>query len=191
MKVKSLKDLTKQEIGRLFPVEISPYNRDWPQLYDKEKKLIKGTLEDGMISRIEHFGSTSVPGLSSKDTIDILMEVEFEQDRNQKLIEFMKRLSYDFNWQNEGNQSYMTFLKGYDLSGPKQQTFHVHAGPKDHPIWDRLYFRDYLIKHPEIAMKYETLKKMLAEKYKHDRIAYRVAKTGFIKAITDKAKEII
>ncbi|HTD41904.1 MAG TPA: GrpB family protein [Mucilaginibacter sp.] len=188
MKDKSLKDLTKQEIGYLFPVEISPYNNDWPQLYEMEKKLIADTLEEGMTSRIEHFGSTSVPGLSSKDTIDILMEVEFEEDKNQRLIEFMKRLSYDFNWQNEGNHSHMIFLKGYDLSGQKQQTFHIHAGPKDHPIWDRLYFRDYLIKHPEIAMEYETLKKKLAEKYKHDRVAYRVAKTEFVKEITDKAK---
>lgn len=173
---KSLRDLTKQEIGHLFPVEIKPYDQDWPQLYQIEKKLIAETLEEGMISRIEHFGSTSVPGLSSKDTIDILMEVQFEEVQNQKLIELMKKLSYDFNWQNEGDNSHMIFLKGYDLSGPKKQTFHVHAGPKDHPIWDRLYFRDYLIRHKKVAMQYGELKKELAEKYRHDRVAYRVEK---------------
>ena len=185
---KSLKDLTKQEIGRLFPIEISPYNQDWPQLYETEKKLIKDTLEVGMVLRIEHFGSTSVPGLSSKDTIDILMEVQFEEVKNQRLIELMKRLAYDFNWQNEGDNSHMVFLKGYNLSGPKQQTFHIHAGPKDHLLWDRLYFRDYLIQHKEAAAKYEELKKELAEKYRNDKVAYRVAKTEFIKEITDRAK---
>lgn len=141
-----------------------------------------------MVSRIEHFGSTSVPGLSSKDTIDILMEVQFEEAKNQKLIEFMKILSYDFNWQNEGDNSHMVFLKGYNLSGPKQQTFHIHAGPKNHPIWDRLYFRDYLIQHKGASVEYEELKEDLAEKHRHDRVAYRVAKSEFIKEITDRAK---
>ena len=100
MEGKTLQDLTKEEVGLLFPIEISPYSKNWPELFEKEKKLITDTLEPGMFSRIEHFGSTSVPGLSAKDTIDILMEVEFEDTKNQKLIDLMKGLSYEFNWQN-------------------------------------------------------------------------------------------
>lgn len=186
---KSLKELTKQEIGHFFPVEIKPYNQDWPRLYEMEKELITQSFDQGMIGRIEHFGSTSVPGLCSKDTIDILMEVEFDEIKNQKLIELMNRLCYDFSWQNEGDSRHMVFLKGYNLSGPKKQTFHVHAGPKDHPIWDRLYFRDYLIRHTEVAIQYEALKKELAEKYRHDRVGYRVQKTEFVKEMTGRAKK--
>ncbi|HVS94047.1 MAG TPA: GrpB family protein [Mucilaginibacter sp.] len=189
MKEKTLPDLTKEEIGCLFPIEISLYNTQWPQLFEKEKKLITDTLQAGMFSRIEHFGSTSVPGLSSKDTIDILMEVDFEEEKNQKLINLMKSLSYEFNWQNEGPRPHMVFVKGYNISSPKEQTYHIHAGPKDHPVWDRILFRDYLIKHPETAREYEQLKLKLAEEFKHERVAYRIVKTEFVNEITEKAKQ--
>lgn len=100
----------------------------------------------------------------------------------------MKALGYDFNWQNEGNQPHMIFIRGYDLANPKEQTYHIHAGPKNHPIWDRLLFRDFLIEHPQIAKQYEQLKLKLSIEFKHDRVAYRIAKTDFIKEFTDKAK---
>lgn len=189
MKEKSLQDLTKEEIGHLFPIEISSYSKDWPHLFEKEKKLITDTLEARMFSRIEHFGSTSVPGLSSKDTIDILMEVDFEEEKNQELINLMKSLSYEFNWQNEGIHPHMIFVKGYNISSPKEQTYHIHAGPKGHPLWDRILFRDYLIKHPETARAYEQLKLKLADEFKHERVAYRIAKTEFVREITEKAKQ--
>lgn len=189
MKEKTLHDLTKEEIGKLFPIEISPYSKNWPALFEKEKKLIIDTLEPGMFSRIEHFGSTSVPGLSAKDIIDILMEVEFEETTNQKLIEKMKTLSYEFNWQNEGSHLHMIFVKGYHISNKKDQTYHIHAGPHNHPIWDRLLFRNYLIKNPQTAQEYEQLKYKLSADFKHERVAYRVAKTEFIKEVTERAKQ--
>jgi len=189
MKEKTLQDLTKEEIGRLFPIEISSYSNNWPNLFEKEKRLITTTLKGGMFSRIEHFGSTSVPGLSAKDTIDILMEVDFEDEKNRELINLMKSLSYEFNWQNEDSQPHMVFVKGYNVSSPKEQTFHIHAGPKDHPVWDRILFRDYLIDHPETAKEYEQLKLKLAVEFRHERVAYRIAKTEFVKEITDRAKQ--
>ena len=72
MKKKAFSDLTKEEIGKLFPIEISPYDSNWPKLYEQEKQLIEKEVNPSLFSRIEHFGSTSVPGLSAKNTIDIL-----------------------------------------------------------------------------------------------------------------------
>lgn len=188
MQEKTLQDLTKEEIGQLFPIEINPYNNTWSALFEKEKSLITETLDPASFSRIEHFGSTSVPGLAAKNTIDILMEVVFDEASNQKLIEQLKTIGYDFNWQNEGGHAHMVFVKGYTLSSPKDQTFHIHAGPSNHPIWDRLLFKNYLIKYPETAKQYEQLKMKLSAQFKHERVAYRIAKTEFVKAITEKAK---
>ena len=116
------------------------------------------------------------------------MEVEFEEAKNQKLIDLMENLSYDFNCQNEGEHTHMVFVKGYNISSPKGQTYHIHAGPKNHALWDRILFRNYLINHPETARAYERLKIKLAEEFRHERVSYRIAKTDFVKAITDKAK---
>jgi len=187
MKKSAFSDLTKEEIGRLFPIEISPYDPIWPRLYEEERQIIEKNINPSLYSRIEHFGSTSVPGLSSKNTIDILMAVEFEDNSSHEIIEQMKKIGYEFNWQNEGGNTHMVFIKGYDPDKPKQQTYHIHAAPENHSLWNRIHFRNYLIKYPEVARRYEELKKSLASKFKHERVAYRIAKTEFVKEITDKS----
>lgn len=187
MQKRAFGDLTREEIGQLFPIEISPYNSNWPKLYEEERQLIEKNVNRSLFSRIEHFGSTSVPGLSSKNTIDILLAVEFEGNSSHEIIEQMQKIGYDFNWQNEGGNTHMVFIKGYDPENPKQQTYHIHAAPEGHCLWNRIHFRNYLIKHPEVAQRYEELKKSLAIKHKHERVAYRIAKTDFVKEITDKS----
>ena len=187
MKKKALSDLTKEEFGQLFPIEISPYDSNWPKLYEEERQLIKQNVNSSLFFRIEHFGSTSVPGLSSKNTIDILLAVEFEDNSNNEIIEQMQKIGYEFNWQNEGANTHMVFIKGYDPENPKQQKYHVHAAPESHILWNRIHFRNYLIKHSDVAQRYEELKKSLANTYKHERVAYRIAKTDFVKEITDKS----
>lgn len=64
---------TTDQKGRA-PVIIYPYNPLWPGLYENEKEIIKRTLGPGLIS-LEHIGSTSVPGLMSKNIIDIMAGV--------------------------------------------------------------------------------------------------------------------
>lgn len=57
----------------------------------------------------------------------------------------------------------------------------------DFEHWDRLLFRDYLIEHPDIALKYARLKAGLSGIHQGDRIAYTQAKGDFIKKVTSKA----
>lgn len=59
---------------------------------------------------------------------------------------------------------HMIFVKGYTINGFEGQVFHNLVRYKID--WDEIYFRDYLIKHPEIAKEYETLKIMLSKDYK-------------------------
>jgi GrpB-like predicted nucleotidyltransferase (UPF0157 family) len=183
--------MKKEEIGQLFPIEISEYDTNWPIVYEAERVRIENNITSTLFSRIEHFGSTSVPGLSSKNTIDILMAVEFEDGQNHELIEQMKVIGYDFNWQNDGANPHMVFVKGYDPERPKQQTYHIHAAPEDHILWNRIHFRNYLIAHPEVAKAYEDLKRSLADKYKHERVEYRIAKTEFINEVTKKSLPLV
>ncbi|MFA6739290.1 MAG: GrpB family protein, partial [Bacilli bacterium] len=60
--------------------------------------------------------------------------------------------------------------------------YHLHVRyPGD---WDELYFRDYLIDHPEVAKQYSLLKQELSQRYRTDREAYTEAKTLFIREYT-------
>ena len=172
----------------MFPVELSAYNMHWVGLFEQEQKLIFQAIGETAL-RIEHFGSTSIPGLVAKDTIDILVEIIDDETRQENIIENMKTIHYDFMWQTYGEPPYMVFVKGYNTTGVKEQTYHVHMGPKHHKLWDRFWFRDYLRENTDIARQYENLKLELAEIYKHDRVGYRIAKTEFVLKTTDVAKQ--
>ncbi len=61
------------------PVEIHDYDPDWPRLYEREEDRIRSVLGDRVV-RIEHVGSTAVPGLPAKPIIDIVLEVPDSAD---------------------------------------------------------------------------------------------------------------
>ena len=181
-------DLTREEIAKMFPVKLSPYKADWKKIYEKEKDLILKTISDKVI-RIEHFGSTAIPNMTAKDTIDILVEISSEENFSNEIIDKLKAIGYEYILQNEGVHQHMIFIKGYSATGEKGQTFHIHMGPKYHQIWDRIFFREYLTDNRDVAKQYETLKSVLSEKYKYDRVGYRIAKTEFVNKITEDAKQ--
>ena len=181
-------DLTKDEIAKLFPVKLFSYSNRWKGIYEDERDLILSVLNEEIL-RIEHFGSTSIPNLTAKDTIDILIEISDEKNFSSEIIQKFESIDYDYILQNEGSSQHMVFVKGYSPTGEKGQTFHIHLGPKNHKIWDRIYFRDYLTEHKEIAEQYEILKIKLSETHKYDRVGYRIGKTEFVQKVTEEAKQ--
>ncbi|PJJ58951.1 GrpB family protein [Hymenobacter chitinivorans] len=185
--MKKLADLTQDEIGQLYPVEISPYDAQWPVLFRAERQRIAAALGPANV-RIEHFGSTAVPGLSAKDTLDLLIEQPSGANEPAGCIARMQEIGYEFMWQTDGNPPYLVFVRGYDPAHPKAQTYHVHMAPPEHALWDRLYFRDYLRQHPAVAQEYAQLKQALAVQHRHARVAYRLAKTDFVTRVTREAK---
>ena len=72
------RELAEVVIGDLRPltqpIEIREYDPDWPALYAREEARIRAALGERVI-RLEHAGSTSVPGLPAKPLIDIVLEV--------------------------------------------------------------------------------------------------------------------
>ncbi len=177
--------------ARIYPIILSEYNPAWPEWYAEEKTNLERLVGIDNIARISHFGSTSVPGLTAKPTIDILLEISEAADIN-KLITSLSSPDYIY-LKEESAPSILTpplhlmFLKGYLSDGFAERVYHIHVvRPGD---WDeRLLFRDYLIAHPEAAAEYAALKQKLFENFEHDRDGYSSAKGAFIKEITDKAK---
>ena len=162
------------------PVVIVPYDPQWPLQFDQERRLLAAALGDHALV-IEHFGSTSVPGLCAKPVIDILVLVaEFEPD--QFYIDALAPLGYfHHNWQDQP-EHHLFFRKG------TPRTHHLHIvrqGGAEH--LRHLAFRNYLRRHPAVADEYARLKLDLAEKYANQREIYTESKTGFIRQIEAKA----
>jgi GrpB-like predicted nucleotidyltransferase (UPF0157 family) len=175
---KDLNKMTTDELGQLFPIIIVDYNPDWPKLASIELKNILKIVGKDTVSRIEHIGSTAVPGLCAKPTIDFLLEI-LDITNCDLLIKKLQKIGYQFIHKPENPPPHMMFAKGYSGSGITGQTFHVHV--RYTGDWDEIVFRDYLIKNQSVTAEYSRLKRKLADEFKHDREKYTDSKTTFIK----------
>ncbi|WP_301677937.1 GrpB family protein [Methanoculleus methanifontis] len=183
--VKPLNEMSLEELGRLFPIILSEYNPDWPAIYASEKELIEHAVGKDHIKRISHYGSTSIPGIIAKPTIDILLEVSDDCD-NEELIRNLVDIGYLYNPQPRDPPPHMMLMKGYTPEGFVGQTYHIHV--RYGGDWDELYFRDYLILHPDVAEEYSKLKRRLKEEYQFDREAYTQGKAAFIQSVVKEAR---
>jgi GrpB-like predicted nucleotidyltransferase (UPF0157 family) len=183
---KDLNQMTTDELGQLFPIIIVDYNPNWPKQALIEKKHIIKNVGKESISRIEHIGSTAIPGLCAKPTIDFLLEI-LDITNCDFLIKQLQKIGYHFIPKPENPPPHMMFAKGYSESGITGQTFHIHVRyPGD---WDEIVFRDYLLKNPLVKEDYARLKWKLAIEFKNDREKYTDSKSIFIKNITQVARK--
>ena len=186
--VQDLNDLSPKKLGKLFPIVIVPYNPQWHDLFLSEKAEIERIISPFSL-KIEHFGSTAIPNMAAKPTIDILVAISDQEPINPMIIEKMKANGYHYTLRKDAPPPYMMFMKGYTPEGFKGQSYHIHMAPLSHAgLWDRIYFRDYLISHPKEAKEYENLKVELAQRFRNDREAYTNEKTRFIQNIMTTIK---
>ncbi len=183
---KPLSEMTNEELWKLFPIILSEHMPVWKERYEAEKELIANAIGSQNIVRMNHYGSTSVPGLIAKPTIDILLEIA-EDAGLEKLAQTMMSIGYLYSPQPKDPPPCMMFMKGYTPRGFEGQVFHVHV--RYGGDWDELYFRDYLIRHPEAAYEYGEQKKQLMKKFEFDRDGYTAAKGDFIRRITALARQ--
>jgi len=182
---KQLHEMTNDELGELFPIIISEPDPNWITRFHEEESVIRKVLGKQNIIRIEHIGSTSIPDLKAKPTIDILLEVPSDVNKDY-LIQRMISIGYHYLPKPENPEPNMMFVKGYTIEGFKGQAYHVHV--RYNGDWDELYFRDYLRTHPDFACEYGELKVKLSKKYRNDREGYTNCKTDFIKRVTQIAR---
>lgn len=178
--------MTNEELWALFPIILSEHRAEWTKFYEQEKDTIISALGTKNISRINHIGSTSVPGLIAKPTIDILLEIPTDADIP-SLTAALISAGYICNTQPNNPAPHLMFMKGYTPQGFRGQAVHLHVRFPGN--WDELYFRDYLRSHPETAKSYGKLKQNLQLRYEHDRDAYTEAKTDFIQEATRLARK--
>lgn len=178
---KDLKDMTLKELWELFPIVLAPHNPDWHEWAREEIIALSDLLEDHS-PIINHIGSTAIPGIQAKPTIDILVEIAPDADW-QRVRATMEDAGYICMSVSENR---MSFNMGYTLEGYAEKVFHIHF----HVVGDNdeVLFRDYLNSHPEAAREYEKLKLSLLPRYKHDRDGYTDAKTGFVRNIVRLVK---
>jgi GrpB-like predicted nucleotidyltransferase (UPF0157 family) len=166
-------------------LEIVAYDPQWPHAFSVERDRIAEAL-GALALRIDHHGSTSVPGLGAKPVIDIQISVHHLQPIEAYGTHLM-RLGYVHV--PHADDSFCPF---FHKPAAWPHTHHVHVVASGGAEERRtLAFRDYLREHAEAAAAYERLKRALAAE--HDAVdfssrqAYADAKGAFVTTITERA----
>lgn len=182
----------EEKIARVVKEEVAvvPYDPRWPEMFEQERLHLLSCLPADLVKRIEHFGSTAVPGLSAKPIVDILVEVTSLDETRRRIAPVLEAQGYDYfwrpSWGDDTPPFYAWFIKR-DRNG--NRTHHIHMVESQFEHWDRLLFRDYLIEHPDIAREYGNLKMRLSTAHQNERVTYTQAKADFISRVTEQAKQ--
>jgi len=180
---KKLEKMSLKELWQLFPIFLVKHNKEWIKWYEEERKSILSAVPSKSIKRISHIGSTAISGISAKNIVDVLVEVN-----DKEALDMVKHILINNGWLCMNmNETRITLNKGYTEQGFAEKVFHLHiriVGDND-----ELYFRDYLFENSKIAKEYERLKLSLWKKFEHNRDAYTESKGEFIKKYTEIAKK--
>ncbi len=162
-------------------VRVVPHDARWPALYIEEVARIEPILSShGIALRVEHTGSTAIPGLDAKPILDILAGRRSDEERG-AAIAALQAAGYQYRGE-QGIPGRDFFRRGE----PRQ--YHLHLVLIDSAFWrDHRAFRDFLRSHPDAAARYGLVKRELAARYPHDREAYIDGKTEFVTTILAEA----
>ena len=163
--------------GRIPIVEFDPR---WPELYGREAGRISATLGRRAL-RIEHIGSTSVPGLAAKPTIDMLLVVTDSADED-VYVRALESGGYLLRIREPKWHEHRMF-KGPDTE------INLHVFSFGCPEIDRiLVFREWLRSNAADRDLYARVKLSLAQKRWKCVQDYADAKTGVIEEIIERAR---
>ena len=186
----------EEKIARVVKeqIDVLEYDPYWPKAFEDERRHLESVLLPGLLRRIEHCGSTSIPGIVANPIIDMLVEVADLERARVEIAPVLEAQGYDFfdrpTCDQEGDPTYLWFIKR-DANG--RRSHHVHMiddSPEHAHHWDKLLFRDYLLDHAETASEYGDLKQQLVAHHHGDRVAYTRAKAEFIARVLTLAKKL-
>ena len=164
---------------------IVDYTPSWVVRFNDERTALLSALGSCEFA-IEHIGSTAVPGLAAKPSIDVMLGAS-SLERIEEVIAPLASLGFQY-------------MPGHEKKIPERRLF---AKPAEHPrsvnlhgvvrngrLWrDQLAFRDALRSDSSLARTYEVLKRSLAAAHPEDRAAYTEGKSNFVRTILAQRRE--
>jgi GrpB-like predicted nucleotidyltransferase (UPF0157 family) len=159
---------------------IQDYDPQWPQLYEREAARIQDTLGRRVL-RMEHAGSTSVPGLAAKPIIDMVLVVADSSDEP-AYAPSLEAAGYLLKIRESGWHEHRLF-KGPDTD------IHLHVFSLGCPEIDRMVlFRDWLRSNDSDRDLYVQTKSALAQQEWGRGQDYADAKTAVVAEILARAR---
>jgi GrpB-like predicted nucleotidyltransferase (UPF0157 family) len=160
---------------------LAPYDPLWPERFLAERAWILRALDD-LEARVEHIGSTAVPGLIARPVIDIMIGAPAAASRD-PYIAALRGIGY--------THADTQRIPGRELlRRGTPRSHHVHLVTWGSELWDDyLAFRDYLRSHPATLIEYATLKRELLRARVQNRDEEQIGKGPFIQSIVRLARQ--
>ncbi len=153
-------------------IVIVDYEPDWPARYELEREKVSRALGASAV-RIEHMGSTAVPGLPAKPIVDVLVAVAAIGDEA-AIVTPLEGAGYRLRVREPEHLMFRT----------PERDVHVHVwGDSDPEVTRHLAFRDQLRRSPTDRGAYLRLKRELAGRDWDSMDEYADAKGDLIRAI--------
>ena len=159
---------------------IAEYDPKWKELFLEIGRRLREALGDAAI-RIDHVGSTSIPGMPAKPIIDIQISVA-DLEPVVAYREKIESLGFVLRPDNPDR------TKRYFRERPGERRTHIHV--RRHGSFAEqltLLFRDYLRCHPDDGKRYADEKRRLMQLYKDDRAKYAEGKGSIVWDILQRA----
>lgn len=163
-------------------IVVVPYDPKWPLQFEAEAAALRPIFGDNLI-KLHHIGSTSVPGLAAKPTLDLLGVV-----KSITLVSEMRSSFEALDYKAVG--AFGIEGREFFVKGSPNPTHHMHVFEEGSAeIMRHLAFRDFLRTHEEAAQEYAALKMKLAALYRLDPASYQEGKSDWIKRVERQALE--
>ena len=153
----------------------------WPARAAAELRRVEHALGPVAV-RLEHVGSTAVPGLAAKPILDLQLSVDRLEPR-ERYVAALERLGYLFVPAPE-SPDYHLFAR--PPQRPRTHHLHVCRAGSDHEL-RHVAVRDFLRTHPDEAERYAALKRRLAADHPQDRLGYISGKHAYLTALEARA----
>ena len=162
------------------PIELAPYDRAWPSIYEQWRLKLLDALPIAPRS-IEHIGSTAVPGLAAKPIIDVQVEVDDLEDEP-AYVPAIESLGVQLRNRDREHRYFRPFA-----GRPREVHVHVSQAGAD---WGprHILFRDYLRANGQARRRYAEAKQAAVARWSDDRVAYTHAKGKIIRELQADAE---
>jgi len=176
------------------PPKVVPYDETWPAQAERIGARIKAAAGTG---RLEHIGSTSVPGLAAKDVLDFQLGVESMQVADEladRLAEagFPLLPGLDEDTPKPADADPELWRKRLHASADPGRRAHLHIRVDGGPAWTwALDFRDWLRANPDALEEYQELKLRLSGEFAHEAtgFTYGDAKEPWVSSVAPRIEE--
>ena len=172
-------------------VEVVDYDPQWSVTFTELKILLDAKLGT-LAQRIEHVGSTSIPGLAAKPIIDLDIIID-TYDTLPAVVAHLAELGYTHvgDLDVPGREAFRREAEDVPRgnTGRTWPRHNLYVCPQDGPgLVEHLAFRDNLCSHPEEIPIYEALKRRLAQTFPYDIESYIEGKSDYIRGILRRAQ---